>query len=163
MDTHLFKTRTGSCEIGPDDILIKDSGAGETLAETLVGKNILRIRILYLFFSAIMLCCLVIMLTDGSYLMAIFPAFSCFLFLYYFFNSHRFSNDLVIPISQIRRVNLQKRIPRSFIEIQFTNEKGQSNIRRINLPDSWKGGPDVTQQALEAFAAAGITVTVSFL
>lgn len=147
-----FRTKSGYCHIFPDHILLNRSGVAGSLSKALVGKNVLRILIIY----GIMTLALAYLAYDyyqkGYSGTAIFFAVASFLVALNLLKSRKYSAEHKIPRDKIRQVTFQNAtsgFTRSSFLIEFENEQEQIKKRLILLPGSLTGGAEETERALE--------------
>ncbi|MCR9118088.1 MAG: hypothetical protein NXI22_14220 [bacterium] len=156
-----FRTKTGICEITPDDIVLTRTGLRGRLAETIVGSNSVG-RIL--FFLSLAGGSMVAMgglaISRGELLHA---APMLLIGLGMLFSAYRSRNNVAIPV--IPRASIQQitargpvsPLTRAHFIVKFEHQ-GKTATRLIILPGAFQNGRAEYEKALNAFEAAGLKV-----
>ena len=147
-----FTTKTGTCQIQPDKIVLIREGfkgsvakltLGNSLTHTLVVYGILLIFVFYFALESY---------GEGNIIQSILFSFLGLYLIIGLLKSRNISVDSTIERNRIIEVKFYRAKPkltRSRFEIYFKNENGKIKKRLILLPGTLNNGEEATEQALK--------------
>jgi len=146
-----FRTKTGICEVLPDQIVLSREGLKGSLAKALFGNSITHALIIYGIMLVLVLYFALESYGEGKIIEAILFVFLAFYLFYGLARSRNISTDSMIVRSRITEVKFYKAVPkltRSRFEVYFKNENDRIKKRVILLPGSLSKGEKATEIAL---------------
>ena len=155
---HIFRTKTGTCTITPDQIILSREGVRGAAAERTVGNSIGRTLMIYGILGIVALAFGIWSLFSSN---AIAGVFLCLLGAFFLWNVIASRNNSAAPIinrSTIRAVESHPpRSPakRGYFSVLF-EEDGKVRKRLIMLPGSMENGRDEYERAVETMKETGL-------
>ncbi len=152
----IFKTKTGFCHILPDKIVLTRDEVVGNVAKVTVGKNIVRIQIIYGAITVGLFYFGYEAYKNGQTFQPIlFGLFGLYL-IYGIVGSLNNSATPIIDREKIKDVKWKKAVKgltRSRFEVLFEDENGKIKKRLIMLPGSMTDGQNETEKAVEIMRA----------
>ncbi len=161
-ETHpTFRTKTGTCTITREQIVLTRQGVRGRVADALIGSvSTRRLLVLYTVLGLSFLSIGVLCLSRHLYVVAALAiAMGAFLLV----NTVRSRNNSAAPVilrDQIQSITAKKPIPsatRGYFKVQFL-QGSRSVTRLIILPGVLEDGQAEFDKAIAAFRSSGITV-----
>jgi hypothetical protein len=157
MGERIFRTKTGTCTVGPQQIVLTRQGFGGSLARLLYGQSILRLRILYGVSGTAALALGVWAFASDDYVTGVLLSAMALVCLWSLIASRGGSAATTIERSAITSVDVHEPHPpltRGYFVVHFL-EKGKECQRAIMLPGSMGGGGEEFKKAVLVMREAG--------
>ena len=155
---YTFRTKTGTCEITPERILLTRDNARGALSTYLFRNSISRALLLNAVFGTAALVVGIWFITRGNYAVAIILCVVGIYFLYGVVASRNNSAAPIIDRSAIHSVEAHPPHPpasRGYFTVKF-EENGKVRQRLIMLPGSMQNGQDEYKRAVAVMHASGL-------
>jgi hypothetical protein len=155
-----FKTKTGSCHVTENQIILTRNGLTGNLAKVTSGNNIARVLIIYGLLSVGLIYFAYSSYLQGSVTATILYGLLAAYLVYGIIRSRNNSATPVIDRKDIRAVRFVAAttgLARPRFEIDFV-ERGKIKTRLILLPGSMTGGSDETMRALDIMRSEKLLV-----
>jgi hypothetical protein len=153
-----FRTKTGTCTVTPQQIVLARQGFGGSLARLLYGQSILRLRILYGVLGAASLALGVWAFTSDDYVTGVLLSAMALVCLWSLIASRGDSAATTIERNAVTSVDVHEPHPpltRGYLVVHFL-EKGRECQRAIMLPGSTGGGGKEFKKAVSVMREAGL-------
>ncbi len=155
-----FRTKTGTCEITPDQIILTRSGVRGQVARLIFGSSIQRAVMIYGVLALLALVFTVVAVVEGDMVGIILFGALALLCGLNAVDARRKSASPIIERKSIRRVQAHPPhapVTRGYFNVEF-EEQGVTRQRLIILPGSLEDGNAEFQRALEILRQAGLPV-----
>jgi len=158
MTDSTFRTKTGTCCILPDRILIRREGVSGFLANMISGNSVIRTLFVNSIISLSLVCLAGYLVVNGQISIAILPFVIALFLLYGTIKSRDFSAIPEIPRDAIETIEAHEPRPgatRGYFLVHF--RLGESVKKRIIiLPGSMSGGSTEFKRALDLLRNHGL-------
>ena len=154
-----FRTKSGTCTITPEQIVLRREGPRGAASQRLYGNSTVRILVIYGLLGACLLAYAVWSWRDGHKIAAILPGAFGLLLLWVVFLSRQNSAAATIDRLTIRSVEAHPPRPpitRGYFRVWFADDRGQQRQRLIMLPGSLSDGDAEYGKAVAAMRVAGL-------
>ena len=153
-----FRTKTGTCTITPQQIVLNRQGFGGNLAKLAYGESVLRLFVIYGALGVASLALGVWEFTRGNYIPGVLLCVLASLLLWNIIASRRNSAGTTIERSTVKSVDVHAPHPpltRGYIAVHFLKD-GKERKRLIMLPGTLSGGNEEFEKAIMVMREAGL-------
>jgi hypothetical protein len=153
-----FRTKTGTCTITDDQIIIARSGVRGSLSNAMIGQSISRALVLYGLLSLGCFATSYVSIRSGDFVTG---AFTCLVGLWLARGVYASRHNTAVPIierSTIRKIEPHAPRPpatRGYFVVHF-EQGGNVRKRMIMLPGSLEGGQAEYAHAINVLREAGL-------
>jgi hypothetical protein len=153
-----FRTKTGTCTVTPERIILKREGVCGAVAETAYKTSIGRALTIYGVIGTVALLCGIWSLINRDFVAG---GFQCAIGIFFIWNIVVSRNNSFAPVidrSAIRKIVAHPPHPpvtRGYFAVLF-EEDGRIRKRLIMIPGSMQGGKPEYERALTAMREAGL-------
>lgn len=153
-----FRTKTGTCTITENQIILTREGLRGGLAKVMFGVSVDRVLIMYVLIGIILLVSAFMSFVGGSNGMGVFTSVVGVIFLWNAITARNNSASPVIERSTIQSVEAHLPRPpftRGYFAVQF-DDNGKLKKRLIILPGSMQGGSEEFNRAKDLLMQVGL-------
>ena len=153
-----FRTKTGTCTITDDQIVIERSGVRGSLSNAMIGQSISRILVVYGLLSLVCFAMSYMSIRSGDFVTGVFTCLVGLWLARAVYASRHNSATPIIERSTIRKIEPHAPRPpatRGYFVVHF-EEGGNLRKRMIMLPGSLEGGQAEYIHAINVLNEAGL-------
>ncbi len=158
MPSTSFRTKTGTCEITDDAIVLTREGARGALAEAVIGQSVKRALIRYGVIALLLTALAVHAMMNGQLPFGVFQLAFALYIVVGILRSRGVSAQPEVPRAAIQRIRAHRPIPlltRGYFDVSF-NDGDQLRRRLIILPGYFAGGSDEFEKAVAVLGDVGL-------
>lgn len=147
-----FSTKTGTCQILPDKIVLSRDGLKGSVAKLTFGNSLTQTLIVYGIMLMLVFYFALESYGEGNIIQSILFVFLGLYLIIGLIKSRNISLDSTIERNRITEVKFYRAVPkltRSRFEIYFKNENDKIKKRLILLPGNLNKGQEATENALQ--------------
>ncbi len=155
-----FRTKTGTCQITPDQIILTRTGMRGQVAALIFGNSIQRVVVIYGVLALLAFIFTLIAIVERDPMGTILYGVLALVCVWSILDAQRKSASPVIDRKSIRRVRAHPPhvpVTRGYFTVEY-EDKGQTRERSIILPGALEDGKGEFQRALDLLRRAGISV-----
>jgi hypothetical protein len=152
-----FNTKTGTCVLTSERIVLSREGVSGVLAKQVYGDSINRALIIYSAIGVISLVIAVLLIINKRYFEGVFACIVGGFFLWNVFSSRNNSAKNIIEKHTVQSLEVHPPHPpftRGYFKVYFLDD-GKRRRRLIMLPGSMSGGKEEFKKALSCMRQAG--------
>ncbi len=155
-----FRTKTGTCEITPEQIILTRQGVRGRVAALVFGSSMQRAAVIYSVLALLALVFTVVAVSERDAMGIILYGVLALVCVWSVFDARRKTASPVIERKSVRRVRAHKPVPpltRGYLTVEF-EEQGVVRERAIILPGVMEDGGAEFERALDVLRRAGVPV-----